>query len=90
VDELLGSRSDAGGDLTPSSSVPGTPQLGGGNQLLAAVRASASSLSGRVSRQSEFSALSLGTTLAGTSAGTDNVIDRYVARAGTFPTLRMD
>jgi dynein intermediate chain len=61
VDEILG-------DVTPSSSIPGTPQLGGLLPL-----ASRPSLSGRISRQSEFS---LGTTLAGTNAGTENIIDR--------------
>ncbi|GAW05764.1 dynein intermediate chain [Lentinula edodes] len=56
------------GELTPSSSMPGTPLMG--TSLLP------SSLSGRASRNSDF-ASSIGTTLApSTNSATDNVIDR--------------
>ncbi|KAF9258885.1 WD40 repeat-like protein [Marasmius fiardii PR-910] len=58
---------DSGGDLTPSSSVPGTPAMG--HHSLPNLS------SGRVSRQSDR--MSLGTTLA--SSATDNVIDRELA-----------
>ncbi|KAF8920761.1 WD40 repeat-like protein [Mucidula mucida] len=53
------------GDVTPSSSIPGTPSMG---HLGLSV-----SQSGRLSRQSDFSA-SAATTLA--NSGTDNVMDR--------------
>ncbi|TFK51665.1 WD40 repeat-like protein [Heliocybe sulcata] len=75
VNSLLGGRRgiDSAGDLTPSSSVPGTPSIGQGSSL-----AGPSALSGRLSRQSQSDfgseALSLGTTLA--HSATDNVMER--------------
>ncbi|KDQ61593.1 hypothetical protein JAAARDRAFT_171900 [Jaapia argillacea MUCL 33604] len=77
VESILGSsrRGMDSGGLTPSSSVPGTPTLGqtislpGPSSLL-------SSLSGRLSRQSDAGSeqASLGTTLV--QSGTDNVVER--------------
>ncbi|KZT27753.1 dynein intermediate chain [Neolentinus lepideus HHB14362 ss-1] len=75
VNSLLGSRRgvDSAGELTPSSSVPGTPSLGQGSSF-----SGQSALSGRLSRQSQSDfgseALSLGTTLA--HSATDNVMER--------------
>lgn len=80
VDDLInsllgGSRPGRGvhsaGDVTPSSSVPGTPTLGGGSTL-----AGPSGYSGRRSRQSDFGSepVSIGTTLA--HSATDDVMDR--------------
>ncbi|KAJ4482179.1 WD40-repeat-containing domain protein [Lentinula aciculospora] len=64
----LGNGNFDSGELTPSSSMPGTPSMG--TSLLP------SSLSGRVSRNSDF-ASSIVTTLApSTNSATDNVIDR--------------
>ncbi|KAK1215473.1 hypothetical protein PQX77_021907 [Marasmius sp. AFHP31] len=60
---------DSGGDITPSSSVPGTPSIG--QHGLPNI---SSLSSGRVSRQSDR--MSLGTTLA--SSATDNVIEREI------------
>ncbi|KAK0467267.1 WD40-repeat-containing domain protein [Desarmillaria tabescens] len=58
------------GDLTPGSSIPGTPSLGQPNLP--------ASVSGRASRASDFSS-SVGTTLPPSqSSATDNVIDREI------------
>ncbi|KAL0580588.1 hypothetical protein V5O48_001413 [Marasmius crinis-equi] len=65
VQSILGEP--RGGDITPSSSVPGTPSLG--HHGLPNI---SSLSSGRASRQSDR--MSLGTTLA--SSATDNVLDR--------------
>ncbi|KAF9462959.1 dynein intermediate chain [Collybia nuda] len=81
VNALVGSPSRGGldsGDLTPASSIPGTPSLGH-NIGLPGPSALSMSGSGRASRQSDFSAdrVSLGTTLAQSSnSATDHVIER--------------
>jgi hypothetical protein len=81
VDDLLGSRRpESVGDITPASSVPGTPALGGQATLRPAFPLSPS---GRASRQSDFFGSerpSLGTTLAVSHGATESLIDRYVPR----------
>ncbi|KIJ62044.1 hypothetical protein HYDPIDRAFT_30860 [Hydnomerulius pinastri MD-312] len=84
VDDLVhalvgGSRGgfDSGGDITPSSSLPGTPPRQ--NTLL--YSSSTLSPSGRVSRQSDVGSaserISLGTTMVGSAnAATDHVVER--------------
>jgi dynein intermediate chain len=82
VNALVGSPSRGGldsGDLTPASSIPGTPSLGH-NIGLPGPSALSMSGSGRASRQSDFSAdrVSLGTTLVGQSSNsaTEHIIER--------------
>ncbi|KAG6334603.1 hypothetical protein ID866_4479 [Astraeus odoratus] len=76
VNALVGSRGlDSGGDITPSSSMPGTPP----RQSILLHSTSALSPSGRVSRQSDVGSdrNSLGTNMIGTTnSGTENIIER--------------
>ncbi|KAL4072982.1 WD40-repeat-containing domain protein [Scleroderma yunnanense] len=76
VNALVGNRGlDSGGDITPSSSMPGTPP----RQSTLFYGTSTLSPSGRVSRQSDAGSdkNSLGTTMIGTAnSGTDHVIER--------------
>lgn len=88
VNLLVGGSSSSRGlgqdsaDLTPLSSIPGTPS--GHNTGLPGP--SGLSVSGRASRQSDVFSdrVSPGTTLAqSTNSGTDHVIDRYVPLCDT-------
>lgn len=84
VDSIIGSGKSGvdSSDLTPSSSVPGTPALGQPSALPIQAQTSAVPLpgSGRLSRQSDFqdrTSIGGGSTLVGSSnAGTDHVIER--------------
>ncbi|KAF8159787.1 WD40-repeat-containing domain protein [Crassisporium funariophilum] len=89
VNALVGSRSGMdSGELTPSSSMPGTPAMG--HHISLPVHAALSmSGSGRASRQSDFQPerLSLGNTYVGSSnSATDNVIERTMTPR-SFPDL---
>ena len=81
VNALVGNQSgrDSGGELTPASSIPGTPALAGHTINLPAHSALSLSGSGRVSRQSDFASdrASLPVNLGGsTNSATDHVIER--------------
>lgn len=69
---------DSTGDVTPSSSLPGTPP----RQSTLLHSSSALSPSGRVSRQSDVGSdrFSMGTTMvASSNSATDHVVERYVS-----------
>ncbi|KAI6120798.1 WD40-repeat-containing domain protein [Pisolithus croceorrhizus] len=76
VNALVGSRGlDSGGDVTPSSSMPGTPP----RQSALFYGTSALSPSGRASRQSDVGSdrISMGTTMITTAnSGTEHVMER--------------
>lgn len=76
VNALVGSRGlDSGGDVTPSSSMPGTPP----RQSALFYGTSALSPSGRVSRQSDVGSdrISMGATMIATAnSGTEHVMER--------------
>lgn len=78
---LVGNPSgrDSNGELTPASSVPGTPAMAGHTINLPAHSVLSLSGSGRVSRQSDFASdrASLPVNLGGSSnSATDHVIER--------------
>ena len=70
-----GRGAESAGDLTPSSSMPGTPAV---SQMPLGGLSAPPLLSGRASRMSDAGSerMSLGTTLAATQSGTDHVMDR--------------
>lgn len=78
VNALVGNRGlDSGGDVTPSSSMPGTPP----RQSALFYGTSSLSPSGRISRQSDGGSdkNSLGAAMMGTAnSGTDHVMERCV------------